>query len=90
MEPSVIPTAWRTTPLTLPVAVPIPPLAVRTHHRVSQLFFHLPGVARGSLVYTDIHGRGWYRGYAMVTHNRGRKRLVRTLRGIEDSANTTR
>lgn len=84
----MIPGGWRTAHLLLPVAAPVPPLQIHVAHRVSNLYSHLPGVARGSLIYTDLAGRGWYRGYSMVTQNRGHKGLRRTHRGVEDGVGT--
>ncbi len=70
---------------TAPAAVPIATLRVQVRHRVRETFSHLPGFAKGSLIYFDLNAYGWYTGNAgMVTHNRGRKGLRRTARGVED------
>jgi hypothetical protein len=65
-------------------------LVVRVNHKVRHLYQHLPGVEVGSLVYLDLNGYAWYNGSSgMVTHNRGRKGLRRTARGLEDGLGKT-
>lgn len=73
-----------TTP-TPPAPVPAATLRVRVPHRVRALFGHVPGVSVGSLIYSDLNAYAWYDGSSgLVTHNRGRKGLRRTARGLED------
>lgn len=80
----MIPTA-QTRIFILPKPAPMLPMRVLVRHRVRRLFGHLPGVSIGSLIYLDLNGYAWYDGSSgMVTHNRGRKGLRRTMRGLED------
>lgn len=80
----MIPTA-QTRAFIAPNPAPMLPLRVRVPHRVRGLFWHIPGVSVGSLVYFDLNGYAWYDGSSgLVTHNRGRKGLRRTARGLED------
>ncbi|MCS6783392.1 MAG: hypothetical protein RML14_01520 [Meiothermus sp.] len=73
-----------------PPPAPIAPLVVRVPHRVKTLFSHLPGVQVGSLLYFDLNGYAWYDGSSgLITHNRGRKGLRRTARGLEDGLGKT-
>lgn len=73
-----------------PNPAPIVPLRVRLRHRIRSLFQHVPGVTVGSLIYSDLNGYGWYDGSTgMVTLNRGRKGLRRTMRGVEDGLGKT-
>lgn len=77
-------------PSTVPAPVSIALLKVRVVHQIRQLFNHLPGIAKGSLVYSDLNAYGWYTGSTgLVTLNRGRKGLRRTGRGIEDGLGKT-
>lgn len=85
----MIPTA-QTRAFIAPNPAVVLPLKVRVPHRVRTLFQHLPGVSLGSLIYTDINGYAWYDGSSgMVTMNRGRKGLRRTMRGVEDGLGKT-
>ncbi|KZK16710.1 hypothetical protein [Meiothermus taiwanensis] len=75
---------YPTTP-TPPAPAPVPALRVKVRHRVRQVFGHFPGVERGSLIYLDLNGYGWYVGSAgYLTLNRGHKGICRTFRGAED------
>jgi len=75
---------YPTTP-TAPAPAAIPPLRVKVRHQVKQVFRHFPGVERGSLIYLDLNGYGWYAGSAgLLTLNRNHKGLRRTTRGVED------
>ncbi|GEM83894.1 MAG: hypothetical protein KatS3mg072_1120 [Meiothermus sp.] len=80
---------WPTAP-TVPASNAISQLVVRTRHNIRHIYSHVPGVSKGSVVYFDLNGYGWYDGSSgMITHNRGRKGLRRTARGIEDGLGKT-
>lgn len=85
----MIPTA-QTRTFIAPEPAPMLPLRVRVPHRVRVLFQHVPGVMVGSLLYFDLNSYAWYDGSSgLVTHNRGRKGLRRTARGLEDGLGKT-
>jgi hypothetical protein len=76
---------YPTTP-TAPAPVAMPPLRVRVRHQVKQVFKHFPGVERGSLVYLNLNGYGWYAGSAGFETRPGPgAKIGRYLRGLEDS-----
>jgi len=84
-------TTGKSRPFVAPNPTPILALVVGISPEAKAVFSHLPGIEKGSLIYSDINAYGWYSGkLGYVTTNRGRKGMRRTRRGYEDGLGTTR
>lgn len=86
----MIPSGFQNRSLIAPPPAPMPNLILRIN-RPRELHTHLGGVAVGSIVYSQLWGYAWYLGGGgWRTANRGRKKLDRTARGVEDGRSSTR
>ena len=80
----MIPTS-RTRTFIVPNPAPIPALVIKTRHVIRVVYSHLPGISKGSLIYSDLNGYGWYDGSAGFETRPGPGISInRYMRGLED------
>nr|WP_246584447.1 hypothetical protein [Thermus brevis] len=84
----MVPSGWGNRNLVVPPIEEVPPFAAGIFPLARRDGRHMPGaeVKGGVARYGDLQAFVWYHAGGMLTLNRGRRRIRRTARGVEDVA----